>query len=408
MNETEGLGPRWLLRLQSAYVLPLARGIYLLLALGCLLAVIAGILFILYLQAATARGPALVQMPPPYRAAVPTAAVPEPGMDLGLVRTHLDPPSNIRFVVTTDALTAAPAEGTILGHFAADTPNGLAPFPDGISILGGRDADLFARVRDGAGQGIALAARPALAAEIAKALKDAKAGTSRPFEIRVVARDRFGSVSAPADISFALTLGYGPPAVPPTPDTVPEATTTELQTLARDIARLLEPEVNPAHFSAYRTALQVPGRCGADDSDRNFLEGYRRALEEVRPRLTKANVEAFYTGLCEAWKKALQRQVEAQERVQQQQRAALQAADEARYAARTRNDELRQAHEAEVAAAKVQTVVTLSVVGGALAVFLALSLLLAFLAIEGHTRAVRAAMESMVRIAEEGRSTGST
>jgi hypothetical protein len=112
--------------------------------------------------------------------------------------------------------------------------------------------------------------------------------------------------------------------------------------------------------------------------------------------------------LCEAWKKALQRQADSQERAQQQQRAAQQAADEARYAARTRNDELRQAHEAEVAAAKVQTVVTLSVVGGALAVFLALSLLLAFLAIEGHTRAVRAAMESMVRIAEEGRSTGST
>ena len=67
------------------------------------------------------------------------------------------------------------------------------------------------------------------------------------------------------------------------------------------------------------------------------------------------------------------------------------------------NQSRLQAHEAKVFAAKARSAVALSVIGGALAIFLSVALVLAFLAIEGHSRAVRAAMESLVRLSQEGK-----
>jgi TctA family transporter len=64
------------------------------------------------------------------------------------------------------------------------------------------------------------------------------------------------------------------------------------------------------------------------------------------------------------------------------------------------NNELLRQHESRVSRARTQTAVTLSAVGGALTLFLSVALVLAFLAIEGHSRAIRTAMESMVRLTE--------
>jgi hypothetical protein len=151
----------------------------------------------------------------------------------------------------------------------------------------------------------------------------------------------------------------------------------------------------------YKAALKVPARCGVNDNDQSFLANYRRVVEKVRPQLTAANVEAVYLGLCEAWKDVLSREATAREQAERHQRTAQRAAEEARARASAHNDELLLRHESRVAEAKVQTIQALTLVGGASALFLSVSLVLAFLAIEGHSRAVRAAMEAMVRLSED-------
>ncbi|NEX16817.1 MAG: hypothetical protein C1943_09350 [Halochromatium sp.] len=154
-------------------------------------------------------------------------------------------------------------------------------------------------------------------------------------------------------------------------------------------------------------ALEVPGRCGARDDDATFLANYRQAFESVKPRISSTNLDAFYTGLCNAWEAVLQREAAARMQAEQQQRAAYRASEEARAQVKARNRQIALEHQAKVERATEMTTVTLSVIGGALGLFLSVALLLAFLAIEGHSRAMRAAVESMVRLAEQ-RETGSS
>lgn len=409
MNETDRQGRRWLLRLQSALVLPIARGVYLLIALTCLVVVIGGIFYVVFLQASTVGQPKLVAVPPADQAGEPLLDASDRAVDLALVQARLEPPSAVRFNVTAGTLSAPPSEGQVLGHFVAETPNGLAPFPEGVSLIGGPDAELFERVSDGAVKRVGLAARAALVTELSAMLENIGEPTSRSFTVRVVARDKYGLASAPVELSFPLRLAPAPPpasAAASAPTVEPEP--TPLQAIARDIARTVEPEVNPAHFAAYKVAEQVPGRCGTDASDQRFITNYRRAFDEVRPRLTASNVDAFYLGLCEAWESVLEQEAAEAEQLEEQYWAERQAAEYAREQALARNRDLMNQHERHVLEARARTWVTLSVIGGALGIFLSVALVLAFLALEGHSRAVRAAMEAMVKLTEQGRATAAT
>jgi hypothetical protein len=390
---------QWLLRLQSAYVLPLARGIYLIIALACLITVVGGGIYILFLQASTTGAPAQEPLPPTYQGSSTSRGLPAREIDLDAIERRLAVPDNVKFSVTKGPIREPLAEGTILGHFDANTANELAPYPDGISVLGGPDAPLFDRVRGKERGSIALAPRPELLAEIESRLEALQAPEARRFELRVVARDQYGITSAPADISFELKLA--PPATEPADEAeeaAAEPALTEVQKIARDIAQTLEPTVNPAHFAVYRTASEVPGRCGAEEDDRAFLASYRRAFDRLRASLTTTNVEAFYQGLCDGWKAVLEEQSAARKQAEQQAKEARRAAEAARSRVAQRNAQVLRAHEAEVRNAKAQTAVVLSVIGAALATFLSVALILAFLAIEGHSRAVRAAVESMARM----------
>lgn len=407
MSETDRQGRRWLLRLQSALVLPIARGVYLLIALTCLVVVIGGILYVVFLQASTVGQPTLVAVPPADQVSEPRVDASDRAVDLALVQARLEPPSAVRFNVTAGTLSAPPSEGQVLGHFVAETANGLAPFPEGVSLIGGPDAELFERVRDGAQKRVGLAARAALVNEIRDTLRDITEPTSRSFTVRVVARDTYGLASPPVELSFTLRLAPAA-ASAPTVEPEPEPEPTPLQAIARDIARTVEPEVNPAHFAAYKVAEQVPGRCGTNASDQRFLANYRRAFDEVRPRLTASNVDAFYLGLCEAWQSVLEQEASEAEQLQEEYWAKRQAAEYAREQALAQNRDLMNQHERRVLEAQAQSWVTLSVIGGALGIFLTVALVLAFLALEGHSRAVRAAMEAMVKLTEQGRATTAT
>ena len=389
---------QWLLTVQSAYVLPLARGIYLLIALGCLVTVVGGVLFVLFVQASASVEPSLEPLPPPYQGTETAVQLPERDVDISLVERRLNAPSNVRFVVSKGRFSEPVAKDTVLGYFQATTPNELAPFPDGISILGGRDADLFDRVRGTGRQQIGLAPRASLVDEIAQTLQEIEETQTRTFEIRVIARDQYGIVSAPTDLSFKLQ--FEPPAAEVETETASTQEATELQKIAREIAQALEPKVNPAHFSAYRTAMEAPGRCGAKGDDASFLSNYRRAFDNAKPRLTTTNVAAFYEGLCEAWKRVLAQEAAMRQEAQEQQSVARRTAEQARARVQAINAERLAEHQAKVLGAKAQTGLALSVMGGALAIFLSVALVLAFLAIEGHSRAMRAAAEAMVRLAE--------
>ena len=410
MKDGDAPKRQWLLRLQSAYVLPLARGIYLVIALACLVTIIGGGLYILILQASTTGKPAQEPLPPAYQGSSVSPNLPPREIDLAAIQRRLAAPDRIRFSVTTGPITAPLAEDAVLGEFGATTANELAPFPDGISILGGPDAPLFDRVEGKKRGTIGLAPRPELLAQIEQQLEGLQAPENRRFELRVIARDQYGITSAPADVSFTLRLAPSAtdageaPAEPP-----PEAQLTEVQKIARDIAQTLEPTVNPAYFAIYRTASEVPGRCGTRNDDQTFLANYRRSFEDVRERLTSSNIEAFYEGLCEGWKATVEQEAAARKQAEGQARAARRAADEARSRVEQRNAQARRTQEAKVQTARVQSVAVLSVIGAALATFLSVALVLAFLAIEGHSRAVRAAVETMARMAQpspEGKEVG--
>lgn len=207
MSDSDQPGRRWFLQMQSAYVLPLARGICLLIALACLVTAIGGISYAGFLQVSITGQPAPVPVPPPYQDTEPAEAAVDRTIDLTVVQSRLEPPTNIRFVAVVGAITEPPRAGQALRYFVADTRNGLAPFPDGVSLLGVPDAELFERVREGSKQRIGLAAKTSLVTELTETLRDIQAAASRIFTIRVVARDSYGVVSAPKDLSFTLTLG---------------------------------------------------------------------------------------------------------------------------------------------------------------------------------------------------------
>ena len=147
--------------------------------------------------------------------------------------------------------------------------------------------------------------------------------------------------------------------------------------------------------------LEIPKQCEASDQNQVFVANYRQAFEQVRTRLKANNIEAFYAGLCEAWQDVVAREAAARRQVEEAQAAARRQVEEARAQALEFNNEARAKHQLEASAAQATTYVAMSIVGGALATFLSISLIVAFLAIEGHSRAIREAVKAMVSVSQE-------
>lgn len=411
-----GDGPGWLIRIQNTF-LPLAKGIYIFAAMGSLLTIVGGIAFVIYLQSVIALPPKTVPIPPPYSdSAAQSAGTSAQEMDLSLIDRRLAPPANVRFKVTIDTITAPlrQEDNVVFGYFAADTENGLAPSQDGITLLDRRDAALFETTFSRQHQEIGLKPTPTLVDEINETLRDIQEEKERSFEIEVIARDRYKNRPVePATISFSLRFAPKAPssAAPeaPRPDGAkPEPATlepTELGKIAGEIAKKLVSEAIPERAAAYGLALKVPERCGANKQNEAFVANYRKAFELARDRLNADNVEAFYTGMCEAWQNVLQREAAARRQADEERAAARRRAEEARVQAVAFNNEALVRHQAETLEARAKSYLTMSVVGGALAAFLSISLIVAFLAIEGHSRAIRQAVEAMVRVSGEKKET---
>ena len=267
------------------------------------------------------------------------------------------------------------------------TPNGLAPFPKGLEISGGKDAQYFKLVRNKTENDAALAAQAPLANEINQVFGSGGPIQSKSFEVELIARDNQGNETVPTKVLFELTFG---PQAPPeatlsAPVESPKVTqVTPLQELAKDIATLIDPNKTPSFFEAYKRALDEPEICGATTKTTNFVLSYRKAFDQLKTKLNRDNINLFYSGVCAAWSEVRKKADAARQAAEVEQRAQI---------ARS------EAHRDDVLAAKFGATAlrntSLMYTGGAILSFMFISLFLAFLAIENHSKALRQAVEAL-------------
>ena len=122
-------------------------------------------------------------------------------------------------------------------------------------------------------------------------------------------------------------------------------------------------------------------RCGAD-GEAPFVAFYGRGFDQYRARLSKNNLESFYAGICESWRDALEQSRRSAAEAETQRQQIIAANAERRLEAQMRNASSRTLRNA-----------ALGFAFSAIVAFMMIALFLAFLAIEGHSAAVRAAIE---------------
>lgn len=184
-----------LIKFQSDLLLPLARLLYLLVACLSLGAAVLGLLAVLWFQLS-----AMFEVAP--KALLPQSISPEPqAISLDIIDARLRTPSAVRFVPTPHPDTLLGSD-RLLGYLELATGGGAANYPDGIRIIGGRDADLFTEAPTLSG-GTGL--KPTKALLQRSVGQDAQALAHRPFELRLLATDRSGN-SAPLNVTFKLGL----------------------------------------------------------------------------------------------------------------------------------------------------------------------------------------------------------
>ena len=366
-----------------ATLLRIARATYVVAAMASILVALLGLLVALYFQFVMTKGPSLVSVPP-----IPQVALPPVTADS--VDNRLKPPTNVRFVLTRPTIDHQLNGRGVLGYFQADTFNGLAPYPEDVDILGGKDSDLFDRINGGSGtpgRGAALIPAAKLTERINSGLEAGQPQHSDDFTLVVVAHDTYGVASQVTEVHFKLTYGPVPPAPTtavsprqPEPPMVPRAL-SDLERLARDIALIVGAEGSTVYQNTYNRALREPDVCGTSQNDSDFVVNYRRLFDHARPNLTAINLSAFYDGVCESWRKATSERARVQANAAAAQNAAINS---------NRSAEVQYQYES--AAAWVSRNATLIVVGSAFGTFLTICFLLAFLAMENHSNAIRNAL----------------
>jgi hypothetical protein len=371
-DASRGMG-RWL---QSRFVLGTARKIYLVLACLSLVIAMLALVVALVLQ--------FWGFIPRSHVPIPDARAPQPvAMDTTTVAKSLTPPTNLRFVARR--ITGPLDAGDFVGYLEADTPNGLAAFPNDFDIFGGPDAGQFERtavsVRYPTRVVLRAGLRPsaALLAKINQEL-ETPGQMQSSYSVIVIARDRFGNVTKPTTLNFALAFGVAP-------TNAGEAGTdevSELQRLARTIALHLDPAKTPVYFDQYRRALRVPRECGTTDDNADFIQGFRSAYDTLTPRLTTDNIDAFYAGVCAAWEEGASKEA-----------AAQLASDTARNEAMAKEMASRATHALGQAGISIVKNTSYGIVVSAVMAFLFISLFLAFLAIENHSDALRQAVQAL-------------
>jgi len=368
MDTEANSGFRWL---QSKFVLSTARRVYLIVACFSLLAAILALISVLLFQ--------LLSYAPAPEVPVPEARAPHAvAMDSSTVARSLAAPTNLRFV----SLQITPPLGPndVVGYFDADTPSGLAAFPEDFDIFGGTDAADFERAPVNVRFDYGTITRAGLKPSQDLLNKINQRIPVKPsFSVLVVARDRFGNVTKPQKVEFSLALEGARPAASP-----PREEMTDLQILAREIALRLDPNKTPVYFQEYDRAQRVPEHCGASPENADFVRGFADAFHVLKAKLNTGNILAFYAGVCAAWQEGVKKEQSEQ-----------QASDSARGEALAESMAAKSAYEMRKLSFAVMKHASLYAFFSALTVFLFISLFLAFLAIENHSDALRQAVQAL-------------
>lgn len=380
-------GPSWD-RLQSVWLLPAARRIYIVgsfAAVGvALLAILAALVFHLL---STVTAP---QHNVPEEKRVEVAPFAPANAD-----ALVTPPSNVR--VITQRLVAPVRPGDVIGRFRADSSNHLVSF----DIVGGLSAELVSQQTEF----LPVPGNPAAAttvrggelrvtAEMARRLAgvDPDAPQDPLIALRVFATDTAGNASPPRNLNFRLAyVAPGPAAAQLQPsgenqDQIEDISgSPALRPTAGLLARRAAEPGTPEYFEAYQRAMQLPAQCDADGND-TFIKAYVAAAARAAPRIHSQNFGSFLGGLCDLWDAQIT-QAATVEREANAARAAI--------IARNADAEMRSLEGRAEAVRSRNTAFT--VAGSAIAFFMVIALFLAFMAIEGHSKALRDALQAIAR-----------
>jgi hypothetical protein len=290
-------------------------------------------------------------------------------------------------IITRPVINTPLAKDDVLGYFQADTENGLAHFPEDVDILGGRDSVLFDRKDIGTrfhGQGPALIPTAKFIAQVNAALRSSQKQQGYDFALLVVARDPYGIHSEITNVTFTLNYGGAVVAAPTVARVLPPQM-TDMERLARDIALLVDREGSPAYLATYNRALGEAAACRSNPGDPNFLSNYQRLFNRARPHLAPINVPAFLDGVCDLWRSAVAEQAKV--------RASAEAV---RNAVISANQSAEFQYEFKATSAWAARNLTLIIVGSAFGAFLMVCLVLAFLAMESHSNAMRDVLTALL------------
>lgn len=233
----------------------------------------------------------------------------------------------------------------------------------------------------------------ALIDQVRTVLTGNRVQSNHEFALFLVARDSYGIPSEVANADFALTYAHASQATNPPVQQAITATrqVSELERLARDVALAVGgQEGSVAYQRVFDRALREPIFCGTSQDDAEFVGTYRKIFDHTRPRITAANLLAFFDGICDEWRRATAERARIQRDAETARRSAISANENADY---------RYAFEA--ASAWTARNLTLIVVGGALGIFTLLCLVLAFLALENHSNAMREAVSVIAQLRRE-------
>lgn len=358
---------------QSLWVLPAARRLYLVGAIIAVGATLLGVVIALAFQLLSLKGADTEAVPEA------TAVAPSP-IDLAALDKLFQGPTDIS--TATFQLIRPVQAGAPVARLSAQSRAGVASFPEGYQLIGGRDAELVLDARDPYESGGTILVATERYAAMLNAVPEGTT-TTRTLQIRVVATDRNGSVSRPATLEFAPSFDPPKPAAQTQVEEIggPES----LRAIATILASIAAQRGTPEWFDAFDYAMKQPDRCGAVNNEA-FIKEYDRSLRHLKPKLTATNLRTFYSGVCNAW--------------QEQINAARLAGAEAE---RARMEVIARNMAAETTAAVAQSAsrgvrnTALAFAAAAVSFFMTVALFLAFLAIEGHSNAVREAVQIMAR-----------
>jgi len=273
-----------------------------------------------------------------------------------------------------------------VAQMAADSRIGLANFPTGFQIIGGRNAELLREEREGYGAGTILVTTERYA-EILNALPSGQA-TLPELQVRVLATDRNGSASQPTTLS--ITPSFSAPAPVEEAQVEDIGGPAALRRIATILAGIAAPKGTPEWFDAFEFAMNQPRRCGTNADNDDFIREYDRSVRHIQAKLNQTRLPTFYRGMCDAWT----------EQIAAADRARLEAeAERARVIAENLQAEALAA--IEQAAKRSARNAAVIFAAAAIGFFMTVALFLAFLAIEGHSNAVREAVQMLARQRQE-------